>query len=401
MKNVKWIVTVLVVASMIFCAVGCAKETEPPHEHTFGNMSITKEATEETVGSMKVSCTICGYEAVLEYPNLPHFHIFSTEWESNEENHWFICKCGEKSEFSEHTFETWTVTQYPTEEVGGKKERVCTVCKYIEVEEIAKKPVGLRYINAGTFQMGCEEGSNANKPVQQVTISKDFYMSKYVVTESEYSSFVSNPNQKPVTYVNWYHTLVYCNKRSIAENLTPCYSINGETDPTKWGTVPTKNLDSTSTWDAVVCNWDANGYRLPTEAEWEYAARAGDNTVDVLIYSGTRRFSQLEKYVWYYDKANNVQEVGKLLPNAFGLYDMGGNVNEWCWNWKTSKYDKTTEGGIDPIGASEGQYRVIRGCSVRYTKPNEGCAVSTRGSRSPYERYEDIGFRVVRAYTNN
>ena len=119
--------------------------------------------------------------------------------------------------------------------------------------------------------------------------------------------------KRPVENISQLDAFIFCNELSLLKGKKPCYSINGETDPTKWGTVPTKNLDST--WDAVVCNWDANGYRLPTEAEWEYAARAGDNTVDVLIYSGTRRFSQLEKYVWYYDKANNVQEVGKLLEN--------------------------------------------------------------------------------------
>jgi len=267
-------------------------------------------------------------------------------------------------------------------------------------------------IPAGTFQMGSNEGYDANKPVHEVTITKPFYMGKYEVTQAEYEKYCSytgsnSPSSSygdgdnyPAYYVSWYDALVYCNKRSMEENLTPCYSIDGSTDPEHWGAVPTAYNDPLrDTWDAVECNWNANGYRLPTEAEWEYAARAGDNTVDSLTYSGTSDVNKLGDYAWYCDNSNSTtHEVGTKLPNAFGLYDMSGNVYEWCWNWLTDSYDTTTEGGSDPTGASAGSYRDYRGGGWSFN--SDDCAVSCRYGDYPYYRYYFLGFRVVRASSN-
>ena len=267
-------------------------------------------------------------------------------------------------------------------------------------------PAGFVLVEAGTFKMGSNEGYN-NKPVHEVTITKPFYMGKYEVTQAEYEVYCSSPSSSygdgdnyPAYYVSWYDALVYCNKRSMAEGLTPCYSINDSTDPEDWGDVPT---GSSGTWNSVECNWNANGYRLPTEAEWEYAARAGDNTVDSLTYSGTSDVNKLGDYAWYYDSANdNTHEVGTKLPNAFGLYDMSGNVWEWCWNWLTYSYDTTTEGGSDPTGASAGVWdldgprRVVRGGG--WNRNSDRCAVSYRGDYGPPDsRGSNLGIRVVRA----
>ena len=256
-------------------------------------------------------------------------------------------------------------------------------------------------IPAGSFQMGSNEGNSDNKPVHEVTITKPFYMGKYEVTQAEYEKYCSygssSPNSGvganyPAYFISWYDALVYCNKRSMAEGLTPCYSIRGSTDPKVWGTVPSAQ---DATWNSVICNWNANGYRLPTEAEWEYAARAGDNTVDSLTYSGTNDENKLGDYAWYRDNSSTTHEVGTKLPNAFGLYDMSGNVWEWCWNWITSEYDENTEGGSDPTGASAGSYRVFRG--GYWGNPSSLCVVSAwRGCIEPYYRDGFIGFRVVR-----
>ena len=261
-------------------------------------------------------------------------------------------------------------------------------------------------IPAGSFQMGSNYDNDYYepyyKPVHEVTITKPFYVGKYEITQAEYEKYCSytgsnSPSSSygdgdnyPAYYVSWYDALVYCNKRSIAEGLTPCYSIKDSTNPEEWGELPTAWDDPLcDTWDVATCDFNANGYRLPTEAEWEYAARAGDNTVDSLTYSGTSDVNKLGDYAWYYDNSDNTRhEVGTKKPNAYGLYDMSGNVDEWCWNWLTDSYDTTTEGGSDPTGASAGFSRVLRGGAI--------CAVSRRNGAGPIHCDGCLGFRVVR-----
>ena len=268
-------------------------------------------------------------------------------------------------------------------------------------------PEGFVLVEAGTFQMGSNEGYSDNQPVHEVTITTPFYMGKYEVTQAEYEKYCSygssstsssygDGDNYPAYLVSWYDALVYCNKRSMAEELTPCYSISSSTNPEDWGDVPTS---SNSTWNAVICNWNANGYRLPTEAEWEYAARAGDNTVESLTYSGTSDVNQLGEYAWYYSNSNSTtHEAGTKLPNAFGLYDMSGNVWEWCWNWFTDSYNAETEGGSDPTGTSAGSDRVYRGGG--WGSISGRCAVSCRRSSNSDYRGGLLGFRVVRASSN-
>ena len=347
-----------------------------------------------------------------------HQHTYSDEWCISITHHWKWASCGHDviGEISAHNFSDWTVTKEASCTEKGEKKATCTICSYEKTVTYKAEHTytdgicecGMRemvLIPAGTFQMGSNAGVDDNKPVHQVTITKSFYMGKYEVTQAEYEKYCNYGEDKPSSsygdgdnypayYVSWYDALVYCNKRSMAEGLSPCYSISGNTDPSKWGTVPTS---TDSTWNAVVCDWNANGYRLPTEAEWEYAARAGDDTVSSLTYAGTNSSSNLGKYAWYESNSNDAtHKVGTKLPNAYGLYDMSGNVWEWCWNWFTDSYDTGKEGGSDPTGTSAGSYRLNRGGGWSYN--SDYCAVSYRSSYSlPYYRSNKLGFRVVRS----
>ena len=378
MKKISLILTILIVTGMIFCVTGC-KDPEPVCEHIFGGWQVTKEATCTENGFKKNTCIVCGY------------------------------KITEVIDKAEHNYGIWKVEIAPTSTTEGTSKRTCSICNFEETKQIIAIPENFILIPAGTFQMGSYAGDDDEKPVHEVTITKDFYMGKYEVTQAEYEKYCSyqsedsKPNSKfgdgdnyPAYYVSFYRAIVYCNKRSIAEGLTPCYSISDNTDPSVW------EVANYSLCEEVECNWNANGYRLPTEAEWEYAARAGDNTVSSLTWAGTSVESELGEYAWNYDNSGDkTHEVGTKLPNAFGLYDMSGNVWELCWNWNTSTYDIGTEGGSDPIGASlrgNRGYRVHRGGGWNNSIENS-YSVSCRGdSMSEYRGlFNDLGFRVVRS----
>ena len=383
---------------------GCKEKIESA-EHEY-EWTVTKEATCTEEGSKTGVCEVCKKE-VTEKIDVKE-HSYSGSWTKDASGHWYECVCGTKKDFEEHTYDIWKVEQKPTASTEGTSKRECKICSFEETKQIIPIPEGFVLVEAGSFQMGSNEGYSYNQPVHEVTITKPFYMGKYEVTQAEYekhcsytgssspSSSYGDGDKYPAYYVSWYDALVYCNKRSMAEGLTPCYSIDGSTDPKEWGTVPSSE---DATWDSVICNWNSNGYRLPTEAEWEYAARAGDNTVDSLTYSGTSDVNELGDYAWYGSTSGNeTHEVGKKLQNAYGLYDMSGNVFEWCWNWVTYSYDIEAEGGSDPTGTSAGALRVHRGGSWAINP--DYCAVSCRDYNSPYVRTFNRGFRVVRPSSN-
>ncbi|GBU26780.1 serine/threonine protein kinase [Treponema sp. R8-4-B8] len=251
-------------------------------------------------------------------------------------------------------------------------------------QQPASIPAGMVRIQGGTFTMGSpssEPSRNSNEgPQHQVTVSS-FYMGRYEVTQKEYQEVMgTNPSNfkgdnLPVEQVSWYDAIEYCNKRSQKEGLTPAYTRNG---------------------DNVTWNKNANGYRLPTEAEWEYACRAGTTTP---FSTGNNVTTSQANYDGNYPYNNNAKgeyrqkttAVGSFSPNALGLYDMHGNVREWCWDWYG---DYTSGAQTDPMGASSGSYRVLRGGNWN----NYGMFLrsASRYGSYPYVRYYDIGFRLVR-----
>jgi len=260
-------------------------------------------------------------------------------------------------------------------------------------------------ISGGSFQMGESDTSTfinyGNKPVHTVTLSS-FSIGKYEVTqELFYAVMGTNPSyftaangrgseigetdaKRPVENVSWYDAIVFCNKLSIIEGLTPAYSINGKTNPVEWGSVPEYRDEA---WDSVIIASGSNGYRLPTEAQWEYACRAGTTTP---WHSGTEE--ALGNYAWYStNSGDKTHEVGKKLPNAFGLYDMHGNVLEWCWDWYG---DYSSEAQTNPLGASSGSSRVRR--SGGWGSPAVLVRSVIRGYDGPSGRDDYIGFRLAR-----
>ena len=226
-------------------------------------------------------------------------------------------------------------------------------------------------VQGGSFFMGSENGDEDEKPAHKVTVD-NFYICKHEVTQSEWLSVMeNNPSyykgeKRPVEQVSWFDAIEYCNLLSKKEGLEPCYEKEG------------KNY---------ICNFAKNGYRLPTEAEWEYSASGGLKRRDSK-YSGG---NFLDDFAWYENNCNNSQNVMTLKPNELGLYDMSGNVWEWCWD-KYGKYSKSAQ--INPLGVSSGAERVIRG--GRWRSHDSDCRVTNRSSYSPKEAYYGIGFRVVR-----
>jgi len=235
---------------------------------------------------------------------------------------------------------------------------------------VAAIPENFICIEGGTFVMGSpgeESGRNANEIRRQVTISP-FYMSIYPVTQKEYEEVTGlypshfSGDNLPVENVSWFDAIEYCNKLSLIEGLTPVYTINGQ------------NV----TWNRI-----ANGYRLPTEAEWEYACRAGTTTAyNTGAYIGTEQAN-------YY--RSRTTPVGAFAANPWGIYDMYGNIWEWCWDWFG---DYASGRQVDPIGTDSGTSRVIRGGS--YNSSPHVIRSAYRSRDNPSTRNNSTGFRLVR-----
>ena len=186
----------------------------------------------------------------------------------------------------------------------------------------------------------------------------------------------------PVNCVNWYDAIAYCNKLSLKENLTPCYTVEGITDQANLDYSSILTLLRNTNWDAAVCDFEADGYRLPTEAECEWLARGGEN----YTYAGS---DTVDDVAWCKSNTNNTgtREVKTKQANGYGLYDMSGNVEEWCWDWYSSISSST-----DAAGAASGSSRVQRSGSW----DTDGGSVRTWFYYNPYSRLNSFGFRVVR-----
>jgi len=276
-----------------------------------------------------------------------------------------------------------------TSKDGGKTATCTVTVQEVYTTKSTSKGIEMISIPAGTFIMG---QTGIAGPMHLVTLT-DFYIGKCEVTQEQYEAVMgSNPSnfiepvteeddKLPVERVSWYDALVFCNKLSDLEGLDPVYSIDGKTSPALWTPTPTS---SNSIWDAVIIVAGANGYRLPTEAQWEYACRAGTTT---LFNTGDTISDNTGWYIG--NSGNKTHQVGIKSANAWGLFDMHGNVLEWCWDWEGAYL-------TDPGSSSSGSLRMGRGGS--WTDPAEFLRSAFRYSYDPYIRNHSIGLRVVRPY---
>jgi formylglycine-generating enzyme required for sulfatase activity len=257
--------------------------------------------------------------------------------------------------------------------------------------QVERGPPGFVFIQGGTFTMGSppSEPDGQDDEVQHSVTVSSFYMGKYEVTQKEWRKVMgNNPSyfnikgeDLPVESVSWNDAVKYCNKRSEMEGLNPAYTIKGKD---------------------VIWNRKANGYRLPTEAEWEYACRAGTTTpfntgnnitTDQANYAGNHPYNGNARGT----SRRKTTPVGSFAPNLWGLYDMHGNVDEWCWDWY-GKYSREVQ--TDPRGAVYGAYRVLRGGSwfgyAGYMRSAQRSFDHPRGRFSYVSYLSYIGFRVAR-----
>ncbi len=240
-------------------------------------------------------------------------------------------------------------------------------------------------IPAGTFRMGNitnhPDGWAEEKPVHEVTITRPFLIGPTEVTQEQYEAVMgSNPSNfkgadLPVERVSWYEAVEFCNELSRQEGRDLCYSGGGT---------------------SILCDFTANGYRLPTEAEWEYACRAGTET-DFHTGNMTSPWGfdpALDRAGWFNQNSGlTTHPVGGREPNAFGLYDTHGNVWEWCWDWYGDGYYAASPAD-DPRGPASGTSRVRRGGSYNYFARYFRSAARLDGS--PGGRSNTRGFRFVR-----
>ena len=271
---------------------------------------------------------------------------------------------------------------------------ILTITFLLTIINLALASDNFVLVKGGTFKMGSPESENwrsDDETQHEVTVS-DFYISRYEVTQAEYKSLMNdNPSnfqgdELPVENISWLEAVKYCNARSEKENLTPVYVIEG---------------------NKVTWNTEADGYRLPTEAEWEYACRAGTttpfNTENSISPNEANYYGhypyEIEENYFSQNKLTTkpgiyrgeTLKVGNFNPNKLGLYDMHGNVAEWCWDIY-APYDLTSS--KNPIGPSEGTRRVNRGGAWNDFAKNMRSAY--RAATPQENKSFNLGFRLAR-----
>lgn len=323
----------------------------------------------------------------------------------------YSCGCGGSKEVAvKKTAEPEKVAQENAQ--GLKEENAQQTQTEIEkpLQEILKIDIGegimleLVKIKSGKFTMGQMGDKEDEQPLREVTLTKDFFIGKYEVTQEQYKKIMNhNPSRhspansypdnskQPVENVTRAEAAMFCNELSKKLGLKPCYRI-----------LPGETLTET----LVFWEEDGDGFRLPTEAEWEYCCRAGTQT---RFFWGDEVNDQIaNQYMWCNENAcdsgwkephaliSGTQPVGTKSANPWGLHDMYGNVAEWCWYWYSENYlDLDGNPLVDPRGGGSTGYGVLRGGA--YFFDAQGCYSARRIPLAPGEKDNDHnGFRLVK-----
>ncbi len=276
--------------------------------------------------------------------------------------------------------------------IPGKKSKqilwmfLCLLPGLLQVQAKAEIPsYDMVRIKAGTFLMGSPQNETLGRDDEQlhrVVLTRDFFMGRYEVTQAFYQEIMgSNPSYNhvcptcPVEMISWRDAVLFCNVVSRKAGLRAAYQIHGA---------------------RITLDLDAPGYRLPTEAEWEYACRAGTRTIfphgncittDEANINGYRPQPGCSSGL---NRAETIP-VGSFAPNGWGLYDMVGNINEFCWDWYAFF---TAKDEVDPLGGPPGEHRVFRGGAFNNYPAN--CHSASRQKREPDTALDMVGLRMVR-----
>lgn len=370
MKKIKWLATVLVVASIALGIIGCSSPSSPSSSGNGGTQGSLDELPDDKPGPSGSGNGVTQGAIVPEMVEVKGGTIKGAEYTNNYKGVFIEGRTVTLSDFYMGKYE---VTQ----------------------EEYASVMAGQKVTVAG---------------VEYALESNPSFCTK---DSTSYTLFSGDEQEKrPVEGVTWYDAVWYCNALSEKENLTKAYNIEVTTVESNHITAATVSLVP-----------NAKGYRLPTEAEWEYAARGGDpnaaewnytfsgaDKADGTSYDNSKN-SGLDSVGWYcYNNITGItgdsevtskvsgkgtHQVGKKTPNRLGLYDMSGNVWEWCYDWFGTVNTGTETA---PTGAASGSFRVGRGGG--WGGYANFASVSCRCNVSPYSRYYNLGFRVVRPSSN-
>ncbi len=373
-------VGVVLLGCLVVLAGGCGDDKDPVSpKNTPPTACFLVEplsGTTETLFEMDASCSTGN-----EDPS----DSLQVRWDWEDDGEWNTEWTTTKTATHQYAIPGTKTIRLQVRDTGGLRDETT---RSVTVSDGPTPAAGFVLIPPGTFTMGSPEDepgrSPGEGPQHQVTLTRGFLMSKYEVTEEWwYQVMGGDPttSQLSKTGVSWDMAVEFCNALSQLEGLTPAYEIHG----------PNGNV----TWDQNV-----DGYRLPTEAEWEYACRAGSTTAFSNGPITHTECEPLDPYLdamgWYCGNRTweeGPAEVGQKRANQWGLYDMHGNVWEWVWcGWRA--YASTPQ--EDPVTSPEpGAYRVFRG--GHWYDVAQGCRSACRTGDHPDYEYDSFGFRPVRS----